>query len=180
MEPKNSIYSWQGFDIWPYFEPNESIPYHHIILLRLILILSSHLCLCTPSDIFTSSFRTTILNVFLVSNVRFICPVLLIFLNLIIWRKITDLLIMQFSPAFCYSLPFIIRYSQSPVSRYPHSLFFNLGETPNFTFDKQIFFWKPNTYRLKDENYDLPGCNNVLTGTSLLTFRRNVLLPSSG
>jgi hypothetical protein len=51
---------------------------------RLVLILSTHLLLCLPSDLFPSDFRTNNLYAFLFSPIRATCAAHLIFLYLII------------------------------------------------------------------------------------------------
>jgi hypothetical protein len=67
-----------------YPEPDQSSPYHPIISIKSILILSTYLRLGIPSDLFPSRFPTNILYGFLFSLIRAIFPTHLILLQLII------------------------------------------------------------------------------------------------
>jgi hypothetical protein len=51
MEPEGSLSCSQALSIGPYPEPDKSRPYHSILSLRPILILSSHVCLGLPSGV---------------------------------------------------------------------------------------------------------------------------------
>jgi hypothetical protein len=65
----------------PYLEPDQSNPYHpHPISLQSILILSCHLCLGLPTDLFPCGFSTKILHAFVLSPVCTTCPAHLILL----------------------------------------------------------------------------------------------------
>jgi len=67
MEPESSLLRSQEPATQPYCEPGESSS--HPIFLRLILILSSHLCLGPLRALFPSGFSNTILYVFFTSPV---------------------------------------------------------------------------------------------------------------
>jgi hypothetical protein len=96
--------------------------------LRFILILSSHLCLSVPSDLFPWGFLTKILY-FLslphVLHVHSMYPPWFDHTNNILWSvEVTKLLIMQSSPASCHLLPPRSWYSpQQPVLKHPQSTF---------------------------------------------------------
>jgi hypothetical protein len=66
-EPKGSSPCSQEPSTGPCPEPDRSSPYHPILSLRSILILSTHLRLGLPNGLFPSGFPTNILYAFLVS-----------------------------------------------------------------------------------------------------------------
>jgi hypothetical protein len=71
MEPEGSLLCSQEPSTSPYPEPDESSPYNPIVfILRLSLILSSHLRLGSPNDLFPFSFLTKILYAFFFFQMR--------------------------------------------------------------------------------------------------------------
>jgi hypothetical protein len=84
MEPEGSLPCSQEPSTGPYPEPDQSSPYHPILSLRSILILSTYLCLGHPSGLFRSSFPTNMLYELLFSPIRATFPTHLILLDLII------------------------------------------------------------------------------------------------
>jgi hypothetical protein len=65
MEPEGSLPCSQEPSTGPYPDRDQSSPYHPIISLRTILILSSHLRLRLPNDLFPSGLPIKILHAFL-------------------------------------------------------------------------------------------------------------------
>ena len=81
MEPEGSLPLSQVPATCPYPEPARSSPYPNIPLLKIILILSSHLRLGLPSGLFPSDFPT--LYTHLLSPIRASCPTHRILLDFI-------------------------------------------------------------------------------------------------
>jgi hypothetical protein len=92
MKPGGSLPCSQEPSTGPYPEPGRSSPYHRILslVLRSILISSTHLRLGLPSGLFPSGFPNNILYAFLVSPIRATCPAHLILLDLIILSMFGD------------------------------------------------------------------------------------------
>jgi hypothetical protein len=66
MEPRGSLLCSQEPLSGPYPEPGQSSPYHLILLLlRFVLILSSHICLGLYRRLFPSDFSTRAVSAFL-------------------------------------------------------------------------------------------------------------------
>jgi hypothetical protein len=84
MEPEGSLPYLQEPSSGPYPEPDQSSPYHPVHSLRSILILSTHLRLGIPSDLFTCGFLTKTLCEFLFSPIRATRPTHFILRDVII------------------------------------------------------------------------------------------------
>jgi hypothetical protein len=74
MEPEGSLPCSQELTTGPYPEPDRSTPYHPILSLRSILILSTHLRFGLTSSIFPSGFPNSILHAVLFYTIRATCP----------------------------------------------------------------------------------------------------------
>jgi hypothetical protein len=83
MEPGGSLPCSQEPATRPYPETDEYCPHPHPVYIRSILILSSHICLCSEW-IFSSGFPTKMLYTLLISPIRATFPVHLTLLDLII------------------------------------------------------------------------------------------------
>jgi len=105
MEPEGSLPSSQGPATCPYPESHEFRPHVHTLFLSdQFLMLSSHLLLGLPNDLFLSDFPSKILYALFIAHscYMFHPPYYRWFHEASnIWRKvhIMKLLIMQFSPA---------------------------------------------------------------------------------
>jgi hypothetical protein len=106
--------------------------------LRFILLLSTHLSVCLPSDLFPAIFPTKILYTSF-SHVSYMPrqsrPPRLDHSNYTWWRvQVTQLLIMQFPPAFCHFISVRSTYSpQQPPLKRSQSTFLPLYQRPSFT-----------------------------------------------
>jgi hypothetical protein len=125
MEPEGSLLCSKEPSIVPYPKPDKFSPYHPILSLRFILILSSHLCLDLASGLFSFSFLTKIL--LCIPHLRFAacympCPSHPSWLNHsnYIWRReqIIELLCTMFSH-FLSLHPSSVRIFSAPCSRTP-------------------------------------------------------------
>jgi hypothetical protein len=74
MEPEGLSPYLQEHATCPCPEPDRSSLRPHPTFRRSILILSSHLCLCLPSDLLPSGFPTKALHAPLLSPIRATCP----------------------------------------------------------------------------------------------------------
>jgi hypothetical protein len=83
MEPEGSLPCSQEPSTGPYPEPDQTIP-SHLISLRSILVLSTHLRLGLPNGLFPSDFPTNNLYLLLFSSISATCTAHLILLDLII------------------------------------------------------------------------------------------------
>jgi hypothetical protein len=137
-EPKGSLPCSQGPSTGPTPEPDQSSPYHPILSLRSILILSAHLRLGLPSGLFHSGLPTKILYAFLFSPIHatHTCPAPSHPPSLdnsnYTWQtvQVMKLIIMQFSPTSYQFIPLWLRYSpQHPVLKYPQSVSPLMAET---------------------------------------------------
>jgi hypothetical protein len=82
MEPKGSLPCSQELSTGHYPEPDESSPYHPVVSIRSILILSCHLLLGPHGSLFW--LPTKVLYAFLFCQMCATCPVHLILLDLVI------------------------------------------------------------------------------------------------
>jgi len=139
MEPKSSLPHLKVPATCPYPEPDHSSPCPHPTSWRSTLIISSHLCLGLPSNLFPSAFTTKTLEH--ISSLhtcymplpsqssRFAHPY-----NIGWGIPITKLLFMQFSPLPCYLVPLRPKYSpHQTILKHSHPPFFPQCKRPSFT-----------------------------------------------